>query len=75
MPRFTLKTCSHLSPEKPHKCVLKLRTVLVSLRIDLRCHMPRFTLKMNIFPSITLETPEMCVQTLRTVLVFPRRSI
>ena len=25
--------------------------------IDLRGHMPRFTLKMNIFPSISLETP------------------
>ena len=32
--------------------------------------MPRFTLKMNIFPSISLETPQMSVETLRTVLVF-----
>ena len=31
--------------------------------------MPRFTLKMNIFPSISLQTPKMCVETLRTVLV------
>ena len=35
--------------------------------------MPRFTLKMNIFPPMSLETPEMCVETLRTGLVFLRR--
>ena len=29
--------------------------------IDLRGHMPRFTWKMNVFPSISLEMPEMCV--------------
>ena len=28
--------------------------------------MPRFTLKMNVFPSNSSETPEMCVETLRT---------
>ena len=33
--------------------------------------MPRFTLKMNVFPSISIETPKMCVETLRTVLIFP----
>ena len=38
--------------------------------IDLSGHMPMFTLKMNVFPSISLETPKMCVETLRTVLVF-----
>ena len=27
-----------------------------SKTIDLRGHMPRFTLKMNVFPSISLET-------------------
>ena len=43
--------------------------------IDLRGHMPRFTLKMNIFPSISVETTYMCVETLRTGLVFPRWSI
>ena len=32
----------------------------------------RFTLKMNVFPSISLATPKMCVETLRTGLVFPR---
>ena len=32
--------------------------------------MPMFTLKMNIFPSISLETPKMCVDTIRTGLVF-----
>ena len=34
--------------------------------------MIRFTLKMNIFPSICLETAYMGVGTLRTGLVFPR---
>ena len=43
--------------------------------IDLRGHMPRFTLKMNVFPSISLEMPEMCVLTIRTGLVFLRQSI
>ena len=33
--------------------------------------MPRFTLKMNILPSIFLETPLMCVETLRIGLDFP----
>ena len=37
--------------------------------INLRDHMPRFTLKMNVFPSICLETPKMCIETLRTGLV------
>ena len=46
-----------------------------SKTINLRGHMPRFTLKMNVFPSISWETPEMCVETLRTVLIFPRWSI
>ena len=41
--------------------------------IDLRGHMPRFTLKMSIFPSISLETAYMCVETLRTGLVFLRQ--
>ena len=40
--------------------------------IDLRGHMPRFTWKMNIFPSISLEMPEMCVETIRTELIFLR---
>ena len=35
--------------------------------------MSRFTLKMNVFPSICLETPQMCVETLRTGLNFLRR--
>ena len=43
--------------------------------INLRGHMPRFTLKMNISPSISLETPLMCGETLRTWLVFLRWSI
>ena len=32
--------------------------------------MPRFTQKINIFPSISLKTPEMYVYTLTTVLIF-----
>ena len=28
--------------------------------------MPRFTPKMNVFPSISLEMPEMCVETIST---------
>ena len=43
--------------------------------INSQGHMPRFTLKMNIFPSIFLEMPEMCVETLRTGLIFPRQLI
>ena len=43
-----------------------------SKTINLRGHMPRFTVKMNVFPSISLETPKMCVQTLTTGLNFPR---
>ena len=46
-----------------------------SKTIDLRGHMPRFTPKMNVFPSISRETPKMCVETLRTVLISPRQSI
>ena len=41
-----------------------------SKTIDLRGHMPRFTLKMNIFPPISLELPEMHVETIRTGFVF-----
>ena len=43
--------------------------------INLRGHMPRFTQKMNVFPSISLEMPEMCVLTIRRGFVFLRRSI
>ena len=49
--------------------------VCFSETIGLRGHMPRFTLKMNVFPSISLESPEMCVETIRTGFVFLRRSI
>ena len=73
-----LKKCmfSHLCPWKPHKCVLKpSEECSFSKMIDLRGHMPRFTLKMHVFPSISLETPEMCVETFRTVLIFLRWSI
>ena len=52
-------------------CVETLRTGLdFSEMINLRGQMPRFTLKMNILPSIFLETPLMCVETLRTGLDF-----
>ena len=52
-------TFSHLSPEKLLKmCVETLRTVArFSKTIDLRGHMPRFTWKIYVFPSMSLETP------------------
>ena len=43
--------------------------------VNLRGHMPRSTLRMNVLPSIYLEMPKMCVETLRTGLVYPRQSI
>ena len=43
--------------------------------INLKGHMPRFTLKMNIFLSFFSETPYMSVETIRTGLVFLRQSI
>ena len=46
-----------------------------SKMFDLRGHMPRFTWKMNIFPSISLDMPEMCVVTIKKGFVFPRQSI
>ena len=48
---------------KPHKlCVESHRTGLVFLRqIDLRGHMPRFTLKINIFPIYLLGNLQKCV--------------
>ena len=53
-----------------------LRTGLISSKtIDLRGHMPRFTLKMNVFPSISLESPQMCVETIRSGFIFMRRLI
>ena len=36
--------------------------------------MSRFTLKMNVYPFIFLETTNMGVGTLRTGFVFPRQS-
>ena len=48
-----------ISLEMPEMCVETLRRGIIFLRmtIDLSGHMPRFTLKMNIFPFIFLETP------------------
>ena len=43
--------------------------------IHLRGHMPQFTWKMHVFPSISLETSEMCVETIRIELVFLRGLI
>ena len=40
--------------------------------MNLRGHMPRFTLRMNVLPSISLEMPKMCVEILRTGLIFQR---
>ena len=47
----------------------------LSKTIDLKGHMPRFTLKMNVFQCNSLETTYMCVETLRTGLVFLRQLI
>ena len=41
-----------------------------SKMINLRGHMPRFTLKINVMLSNSLETPKMFVETLRTVIIF-----
>ena len=43
-----------------------------SKMIDLRGHMPRCTVIMNIFPYLSFVTPKMCVETFKTGLVFPR---
>ena len=43
-----------------------------SKTIDLSVQMPRFTWKINVYSSISLELPEMCVQTLRTGLRFSK---
>ena len=66
----------HLSPWKPiNVCWNPQNRAQYSEMMDLRDHMPRFTLKMNVFPSICLETPLMCIETLRTGLVFTRQYI
>ena len=60
MPRFILKmNVFHLSPWKPHKCVLKPseQGIIFLKTINLRGHMPRFFLKMNVFPSYLLGNP------------------
>ena len=54
-------------------CVETLSTGLVFVKIiDLRGHLPRFTPKTNVLPSISLEMPEMCVESLRTRAHFSR---
>ena len=55
-------------------CWNPLNRAHFSKTIDLRGHMRSFTLKLNVFPSIS-ESPEMWVETIRTGLVFPRQSI
>ena len=67
---------SHLSPWKHHKCVLKPSEQGSFFQDNqLRGHMPSFTLKVNVFPSISLELPEMCVETIRTEFIFMRQWI
>ena len=63
---------SHLSPYKPHMMCAgnPQNSVCFFKTIDLRCHTPRFTLKINVFLSISLETTKMSVEILRTVLIF-----
>ena len=47
----------HVYPEKPHKCVLKPSEQYSFFQDDrFEGHMPGFTLKMNVFPSISWET-------------------
>ena len=54
-------------------CVETLRTGLhFSETIDMRGHMLRFTLKLNVFQFIFRETSRMCVETLRIELHFLR---
>ena len=55
-----LSTCrfSYLSSWKPHKCVLPpWEQASLFLVIDLRGHMPRFTLKTESFPIYLLRNP------------------
>ena len=49
----------HLSHWKPHKCVLKPseQGSCFSKTINLRGHMPRYTLKMNVFPFYLIGNP------------------
>ena len=79
MPRFTLKNeCFpiYLLGNTIHVCWNPQNMACFSKLIDLRGHMPRFTLKMNMFPHLSaLESPEMCVGTIRTGFVFMRRLI
>ena len=67
---------SNLSSWQLHKCVLKPseQGSCFSKMINLRGHMPMFTLKMNVFPSIFLATAFCyeCVETLRTGLPFSK---
>ena len=60
MPGFNSKNehFPKISSWKPHNmCVEPQNRACFSKAIDLRGHMPGFTLKMNIFPNISLETP------------------
>ena len=60
MPRFPSRilTCfPSISLESPiNMCSNPENRAHFSKTIDLRGHMPRFTVKMNVFPSISLET-------------------
>ena len=65
MPRFTLKLnifpSISLESPYPHKCVLKPQNrASFSKAINLRDHMPRFTLKNKCFP-ISPWKPHKCV--------------
>ena len=67
MPRFTLKLnifpSMSLECPYPHKCVLKPQNrAHFSKAMDLRGHMPRFTLKNKCFPMYLLGNPiNVCV--------------
>ena len=81
MPRFTLKSeCFpiYLLSNMPEMCVVthQDRVHCFSKMIDLfRVTCLGWLWKMNVFPSILLETPEMCVEGIRTGLIFTRWSI
>ena len=60
MPRFTPQNeCFpiYLLRNPINVCSDPQNSACFSKKIDLRFHMPKFTLKMNVFPSISIETP------------------
>ena len=78
MPRFMLKMyvfSIYLLGNTINGCWNSQNRAHFAKTIDLRGHMLRFTLKMNVFPSISLETAYMCVEILITGIIFLRQLI